>query len=172
MVKLLGKLVKSKETKKETTTTTTNKENNDENAEIDAINLCERNDDENNKMNNDFNDDNDNDDDDDDLSSCEEPPIYFDLYQRFKRLTWKFEDKSQETVFFSRVELFSNTIVLIVCIFLTCFISTAQIIVGITNINECRLQPFIPIWLVVSGIINIIFSSLRILYSIVYCVVK
>jgi hypothetical protein len=57
---------------------------------------------------------------------------------------------------------------LILCFICTPF-SLTNIIIGIVNINSCSIQPLIPIWILVTGIILFIPTTIACLYvSLIY----
>jgi hypothetical protein len=52
---------------------------------------------------------------------------------------------------------------LLLCFLCTPF-SLTNIIIGIVNINSCPIQPFIPVWILITGVILFIPTTIGCLY--------
>lgn len=46
-------------------------------------------------------------------------------------------------------------------------LAAAQLIIGMINVNKCAIQPMIPIWLIFTGAVNITYTILKFISSLI-----
>ncbi len=55
----------------------------------------------------------------------------------------------------------------IIKMLLSSVISVSQLVIGLNNQDKCTIQPWIPMWLIVAGVVGIVCTFLWIIYIVI-----
>ncbi len=97
--------------------------------------------------------------------NADAPPSYFNIVSQLREA--KNNSSGPADTVKSTLSVLCGSAIFGVCMLIYSALPVAQFAVGLSKQDQCMIQPWIPMWLIVSGAVGVVYAFLKCLHMLI-----
>jgi len=97
--------------------------------------------------------------------NADQPPSYFNIMSQLRDA--KNNSTGPADTIKSTLGVLCGSSIFGFCLLLSSVIPVSQLVIGLIKQDKCTIQPWIPMWLIVAGVVGIVYTFLRSIYTVI-----